>query len=117
MSEPLKCTQCDKPLAQSHHWEPEYEKQHGNGNGCECAECIAICWGGCVLAGKSIDWRSRCLTAESRLATAEAVVQAVVRYRDVLRTLRVVVWATDLQREACGEIVAALDADPAGGGK
>lgn len=35
------CEDCLRPLATKEQWANE----HGDGNGCECAECVSVCWG------------------------------------------------------------------------
>lgn len=63
----MRCEQCDKQLAT----EADYNRPgHGDdGDGCECAECCALCWGDpFVCAQDAVDWRARALAAEARLS-------------------------------------------------
>ncbi len=62
-----RCETCDRPFATDAQWSgPDAHGQ--DGDGCSCDECIAVCWGECIMAGMSVDWRTRAIAAESALA-------------------------------------------------
>lgn len=35
------CKDCLRPPATKAQW----ANDHGDGNGCECSECVSVCWG------------------------------------------------------------------------
>lgn len=40
----MSCEKCKRPTPTKEQW--EYEGPlHGNGDGCQCAECCSLCWG------------------------------------------------------------------------
>lgn len=67
------CKTCDLPF-----WDGTDGGCGAECNGCDI--CRAFCYGSPNnCAGQAVDWRTRCLTAEAKLAAAEAVVKDVTR--------------------------------------
>lgn len=71
MSTPTRCHTCDRVNATSEDFKAGACKASPDG-GCECAKCLALCWGACYLTRAPVDWRARCLQAEAALSLLSA---------------------------------------------
>lgn len=60
------CPDCDSPVATKAQW----NNNHNDGNGCECDECCAICWGVC-----SVGVPERIERLRARVAVLEAALR------------------------------------------
>lgn len=75
-----RCPTCDKAVAT----QDDYDAP-GHEDGCECPRCLSLCWRRwwddvCIMPG--VDWRSRCLAAESERDEAVARAEAAEKERD-----------------------------------
>lgn len=84
------CETCDRPRASAYQWSEEYSKLHGDGNGCECEDCCAVCWGGCVMTPMAKEKRRKevadaLATANARIATLESQVTTLTKALEAAR--------------------------------
>jgi hypothetical protein len=69
------CPDCLRPPATPAQWSNE----HGDGNGCECAECVSVCWGDYAYCHSVAEERARKAKPDddlsAQLATANAEIE------------------------------------------
>lgn len=66
------CPDCLRPKATKEQW----ANDHGDGNGCECPECVSVCWGDYAYCKR---------VAQERAAKANPALLA--RYRAALEAI------------------------------
>lgn len=102
-----RCPDCDRPDATQEQFDTHRD-------GCECPECLAVCWrrwshGVCI--GPSVDWRGRALAAES--ARDEARALKVPPTVDELLAARMAAAVAEKERDAALAAKERAEADAA----
>lgn len=98
------CPDCKRPLATKAQW----ENNHNDGNGCQCAECSTSCWGGydCRQAEKALK-----LTATTPVLDGSidyAIAQIEKRFAPEIETLRAEVKRLTIAADGDGERISDL---------
>ena len=65
------CPICDQPIANKADYEPTPEHPAG----CECDECMSLCWGDPQCDSNAVDWRAECLAARAKAAELRHALQ------------------------------------------